>query len=151
MKRLSCNVILMMDESGIFADCLLNQEAERKQSITVKNPSICNQPSQLVLFAQSCLTLREPMDCSLPGFCVHGISQARILECIVIAFSRDLPDPGIESVSPGLAGGFFTTEPPEKPLLGLKSQLYSLLNAVTLTIFKKKLSLCLSFSSVNFH
>ena len=29
----------------------------------------------------------------------------------------DLPDPGTEPVSPALAGGFFTTEPPEKPLL----------------------------------
>ena len=29
---------------------------------------------------------------------------------------RDLPDPGIEPVSPALAGGFFTTEPPGKPL-----------------------------------
>ena len=27
----------------------------------------------------------------------------------------DLPDPGIEPMSPALAGGFFTTEPPEKP------------------------------------
>ena len=30
---------------------------------------------------------------------------------------EDLPDPGIEHVSPALAGGFFTTEPPGKPLL----------------------------------
>ena len=30
--------------------------------------------------AQSCLTLCNPMDCSLQGSCVHGISQARILE-----------------------------------------------------------------------
>ena len=29
----------------------------------------------------------------------------------------DLPDPGIEPVSPALAGRFFTTEPPDKPLL----------------------------------
>ena len=28
----------------------------------------------------------------------------------------DLPNPGIEPMSPALAGGFFTTEPPEKPL-----------------------------------
>ena len=28
---------------------------------------------------------------------------------------RDLPDPGIEPMSPALAGGFFTTEPPGKP------------------------------------
>ena len=39
----------------------------------------------------------------------HGIFQARILECVAISFSRDLPDPGIEPMSPALAGGFFTT------------------------------------------
>ena len=33
-----------------------------------------------VLVAQSCLTLCNPMDCSLPGSSVHGILQARILE-----------------------------------------------------------------------
>ena len=37
--------------------------------------------------AQSCLTLRDPMDCSLPGSSVHGIFQARVLEWVVIAFS----------------------------------------------------------------
>ena len=35
---------------------------------------------------QSCLTLSDPMDCSLPGF-IHGISQARVPEWIAIAFS----------------------------------------------------------------
>ena len=38
--------------------------------------------------AQSCLTLSDPMDCSLPGFSVHGIFQARILEWGAIAFSN---------------------------------------------------------------
>ena len=37
--------------------------------------------------AQSCLTLCDPMDCSLPGCSVHGIFQARVLEWVVIAFS----------------------------------------------------------------
>ena len=37
--------------------------------------------------AQSCPTLSNPMDCSLPGSSVHGIFQARVLEWIVIAFS----------------------------------------------------------------
>ena len=37
--------------------------------------------------AQSCLTLRDPMDCSLPGSSVHGIFQARGLEWGAIAFS----------------------------------------------------------------
>ena len=38
--------------------------------------------------AQSCPTLRDPMDCSLPGSSVHGIYQARVLEWVAISFSR---------------------------------------------------------------
>ena len=34
--------------------------------------------------AQSCPTLRDPMDCSLPGSSIHGIFQARVLECGVL-------------------------------------------------------------------
>ena len=37
--------------------------------------------------AQSCPTLSDPMDCSLPGSSVHGIFQARVLELGAIAFS----------------------------------------------------------------
>ena len=36
--------------------------------------------------SQSCPTLSDPMDCSLPGFSVHGIFQARVLEWGAIAF-----------------------------------------------------------------
>ena len=50
--------------------------------------------------AQACLTLCIPMDCSLLGFPVHGISQARILEWVAVSFSRDLCDPRIEPKSP---------------------------------------------------
>ena len=35
---------------------------------------------------QSCLTLRDPMDCSPPGSSIHGIFQARVLEWGAIAF-----------------------------------------------------------------
>ena len=38
--------------------------------------------------AQSCLTLCDPMDCSPPGSSIHGIFQARVLECGAIAFSE---------------------------------------------------------------
>ena len=38
---------------------------------------------------QSCPTLCDPMDCSLPGFSVHGIFQARVLECGVPSPSPD--------------------------------------------------------------
>ena len=38
--------------------------------------------------AQSCPTLCEPVDCSLPGFSVHGIRQAKTLKWVIISFSR---------------------------------------------------------------
>ena len=38
--------------------------------------------------AQLCLTLSDPVDCSLPGSSVHGIFQARVLEWVTIAFSK---------------------------------------------------------------
>ena len=52
-----------------------------------------------VLVSQFCLDLCNPMDCSLPGSSVHGISQARILEWVAIPFSSDLPD---QELNPGL-------------------------------------------------
>ena len=46
-------------------------------------------PHSQVLVIQSCLTLGDPMDCSLPGSSVYGIFQARVLEWGAIAFSSD--------------------------------------------------------------
>ena len=57
------------------------------------------------------------MDCKLPDFSVHEISQARILELVAISFSKSLPDPGIKPASTALAGRFLTTEPPGSPEL----------------------------------
>ena len=39
--------------------------------------------------AQSCLTPSDPMDRSLPGSSAHGIFQARVLQWVAIAFSKD--------------------------------------------------------------
>ena len=50
--------------------------------------------------AQSCLTLHDPMDCSLAGASVHGIFQARILEWVAISSSGDPPDLGIGPAFP---------------------------------------------------
>ena len=69
---------------------------------------------------QSCSTPCNPVDCSLPGPSVHEPSQARNWSWLPFPPPADLPDPGIKPlspVSPGLAGGFFTTEPPGKPRL----------------------------------
>ena len=50
--------------------------------------------------AQSCPTLCNPIDCSLPGSSVHGIFQARMLEWVAISFSRGSSQPrGQNSVS----------------------------------------------------
>ena len=47
--------------------------------------------------AQSCPTLSDPMDCSLPGSSVHGVFQARVLEWVAIAFSMTNLDSVLKS------------------------------------------------------
>ena len=61
---------------------------------------VCVCVYQCVWVTQSCPTLCDPMDCSPPGFSVHGILQARVLEWVAISLPGDLPDPGIELESP---------------------------------------------------
>ena len=48
---------------------------------------------------QLCLTLCDPMDCSPPGSSVHGILQARILECVATPFSRGSSQPRDQTAS----------------------------------------------------
>ena len=84
------------------------------------------------LVTQSCLTLCNPADCSLPDSSVHGISQIRLLETVAIFFSRGSSCPGIEFVSIALADRFFTTEPLGQPnynvrLTKTRSQLFMIL------------------------
>ena len=69
------------------------------------------------LVPQSCLSLCNPVDCGPPDSSLRGIPQARILQWVAVSFPRVLPDPWAEPtspVSPALAGGYFTTEPPVK-------------------------------------
>ena len=61
--------------------------------------------TQRVLIAQLCPTLPDPMDCSLPGFSVHVIFQARILECVPISFSRGSSQPRDGAQVFHIAGG----------------------------------------------
>ena len=72
-------------------------------------------PTGLLVHEQSCPTLWGPKDYSLPDSSVHRIIQARMLQWAAIPSPGYLPNPGIEPVSPTLAGGFFTTAPPGKP------------------------------------
>jgi len=63
--------------------------------------------------AQLCPPLCDPMSCSLPG---SSLSMEFIIQeywsGLPFPSPGDLLDPGIEPMCPGLAGGFFTAEPP---------------------------------------
>ena len=69
------------------------------------------------LVAKLCLTLCDSMDCSPPGFFAHGIFQQQYGSGLPFPSLGDLPNLGIKSESPTFPRGFFTTEPPGKPLL----------------------------------
>ena len=56
--------------------------------------------------AQSCPTLSDPTDCSLPGSSVHGIFQARVLEWVAISFSSK------SAYSPALGNRHQPARPP---------------------------------------
>ena len=64
--------------------------------------------SMIVLVAQLCPTLCNPMDCSLPGNSVHGILQARILEWVAIPFSKGSSQFRDWTWVSCIAGRFFT-------------------------------------------
>ena len=65
--------------------------------------------------AQLCPTLCDPIDCSLPGFSIHGIVQARVLEWVAISFSRGSSWHRNQTRSPALQADALPSEPPGKP------------------------------------
>ena len=65
--------------------------------------------------SQSCLTLCDLMDCSLPGSFVYGILQARILEWVAFPFSKGSSKPKIKPRSPTWQVDSLPSEPPGKP------------------------------------
>ena len=70
--------------------------------------SLDHQVKLKVLVTQSCPTLCDPMDCSLPGSSVHGILQARILEWVAIPVSGGSSQPRDQTWVSCIAGKFFT-------------------------------------------
>ena len=91
----------------------------RRRNITILVVGACQ-------VTRSCLTLCDPMDGSLPGSFVHGISQAGILEWVTISFSKGVfPTQGI---NPGLLhwqADSFSSEPLGKPNLYERSSFLS--------------------------
>ena len=77
----------------------------RVQMLTLTFMSWCDVK---VKVSQSCLTLCDPKDCSLPGFSVHGILQARTMEWVTVPFARASCLPRDQTQVSRIAGGFFT-------------------------------------------
>ena len=73
---------------------------------------IFSQDHVLCLVAQSCPTLCNPMDCSLPGCSVHGDTPGKNTGVGCLALLQDLPNPGIEPRSPTLQVDSLPSEPP---------------------------------------
>ena len=68
----------------------------------------------VVVWLLSCIWLCDTMDCTLPGFSVHGILQARILEWVSMPYSRGPSRLRDQTWVSCIAGRFFTTEQPGK-------------------------------------
>ena len=82
---------------------ITEKKRERTQIINIRNNTgiIITDPMVIIRIIKKerrsvshlCPTLCDPMDCSLPGSSVHGISQARILQWVAIFFSRGSSQP----------------------------------------------------------
>ena len=79
----------------------------------------------IVLLAQLCLTLCDPKDCSLPGYSVYGILQARILEWAAIHFSRGSSQPRDQTWVSWIAGRLFIVWAIEKPHILIRVHIYT--------------------------
>ena len=89
----------------------------------------------------SCVRLCDPMGCNVPGFSVHGVLQARILERVAMPTFRGFSHPrDLISISCVfcLAGGFFTVEPPGSPFMKLLVSILrcTILNKINLYCFE---------------
>ena len=79
--------------------------------------------------SQSCPTLWDPMDCSLPGSSIMGFSRQQYWRRLPFPPPGDLPDPGIKPTSLAslsFAGRFFIIAPPGKPLYQIEKASISL-------------------------
>ena len=78
---------------------------------------VCSSEHCCHRFYLSQVQLCNSGDHSLPGSSVRGVSEARILEWVVISFSKGSSGPRDQTCISSLADRFFTTEPRGKPVL----------------------------------
>ena len=128
-------------EGGKVTECLLKPSLHCKHasqrvpgacSIFKDLPALCVHAHVCAKSLQSCLTLRDPMNCTPPGFSVHGTLQARILKGVAMPSSRGTSWPRDQTLTccgSCIAGRFFTPEPQGTPTCSVtKSKFLNLLN-----------------------
>ena len=81
---------------------------EQLDEVEIGNQPVEELKDAEVRVAQPCLTLCNATDCSLSGSSVHGILQARILEWVVISFSRGSSQPRDQTQVSPIVGRYFT-------------------------------------------
>ena len=121
----------MWPKEGLFGDVIKHAPTKypradlnvyiREEGNVVPSPAssrVQDIESYMSSVTQLCLTLCDPMDGSPLDSPVHGTFQARILEQVVISFSKGSSRPRdwtlLSLASPALTDGFFTTVPPGK-------------------------------------
>ena len=78
-------------------------------------PSLCDSGSFQIFCVLSHVQLCDSMDCSLPGPSDHGFPRQEYWSGLSFPSPENIPNPGTESESLALTGGFFTSAPPGKP------------------------------------
>ena len=95
---------------------------------------------------QLCLTLCNPMDCSLPGSSVHGILQARILEWVTISFSRGSSQPRDRTWVSRIGGRRFNLWATRQTFFGkVMSLLLNMLSRLVITFLSRSKCLFISW------
>ena len=84
-------------------------EFQRADQLLIKEGCLCR-----VNPVYFCPALWDSMDCSPPAPSVHGVPRQEYWSGLPFPSPGDLPNPGIEPMSPALAGGFLAPEPPGK-------------------------------------
>ena len=100
--------------------CLLFANDEEKTFLALHRLCIPIPEEKESELTQSCPTLCNSMDCSLPGSSIHGIFCSRILEWVVISFSRGSSQP-IEPLPSTLQANSLPSEPPGNPFYQLQN------------------------------
>ena len=104
---LAGNVLSPLFHLSLLHLCWCSSSTLYKPACLFQLPNVSSTDLLWSEVSQSCPTLCDPMDCSLPGSSIHGLLQARVLEWVAISFSRGSSRPRDRtqvSCIPGLLG-----------------------------------------------